>query len=166
MQYEIKNAPLPVLICKLNSGESVECQKGAMSWMSDTLEMQTGLGNGGGGFLGALGKMAKSAVTGESIFRNTYKASKGDGEVAFASSFPGDIIPFDLNGGKSIVAQKSAYLANTVGINMEIFFQKKIGAGFSEEKASLCRNLQVQVSFSLKFVVAYVNISLRQVSQC
>ncbi len=130
MQYEIKNAPLPVLICKLNSGESVECQKGAMSWMSDTLEMQTGLGNGGGGFLGALGKMAKSAVTGESIFRNTYKASKGDGEVAFASSFPGDIIPFDLNGGKSIVAQKSAYLANTVGINMEIFFQKKIGAGF------------------------------------
>ena len=58
-----------------------------------------------------------------------YKATKGDGEVAFGSSFPGDIIAFDLHGGKSIVAQKSAYLANTVGVNMEIFFQKKLGAG-------------------------------------
>ena len=28
MQYEVKNAPLPVLICKLQAGESVECQKG------------------------------------------------------------------------------------------------------------------------------------------
>lgn len=130
MQYEIKNAPLPVVIVKLEKGESIECQKGAMSWMTTTLEMQTGLGgNGGGGFLGALGKMAKSAVTGESIFRNTYTATSGAGEIAFASTFPGDIIAFDTT-STPIVAQKSAYLANTQGVNMELFFQKKVGAGF------------------------------------
>lgn len=67
MQYEVKNAPLPVLICKLDPNESIECQKGAMSWMTPTMQMQTGLGSGAGGLLGALGKMAKSAVTGESI---------------------------------------------------------------------------------------------------
>lgn len=128
MQYEVKNAPLPVLICKLEEGESIECQKGAMSWMNSSMEMKTGLGSGGSGFLGALGKMAKSAVTGESIFRNTYSAVGANGEIAFASSFPGDIICFDTS-SKSIVAQKSAYLANTIGVNMEIFFQKKIGAG-------------------------------------
>ena len=129
MQYEVKNAPLPVLICKLESGKSVECQKGAMSWMTQTMQMETGLGSGGsGGLLGALGKMAKSAVTGESIFRNKYTAQGGAGEIAFASSFPGDIICFDTS-AKAIVAQKSAYLANTMGVNMEIFFQKKIGAG-------------------------------------
>lgn len=128
MQYEVRNAPLPVLICKLNEGESVECQKGAMSWMTASMEMKTGLGSGGGGLLGAIGKMAKSAVTGESIFRNTYSAVGGNGEIAFASSFPGDIICFDTS-SKAIVAQKSAYLANTVGVNMEIFFQKKIGSG-------------------------------------
>lgn len=130
MQYEVKNAPLPVLICKLEAGESVECQKGAMSWMTPTMEMKTDLGSGGaGGFLGALGKIAKNAVTGESIFRNTYSASGGNGEIAFASSFPGDIICFDTS-ARAIVAQKSAYLANTIGVNMEIFFQKKVGAGF------------------------------------
>lgn len=128
MQYEVKNAPLPVLICKLEAGEAIECQKGAMSWMTPTMQMQTGLGSGGNGLLGALGKMAKSAVTGESIFRNTYSAQGGPGEIAFASTFPGDIIAFDTS-AKPIVAQKSAYLANTPGVQMDIFFQKKIGAG-------------------------------------
>ena len=129
MQYEVRNAPLPVLICKLDQGESIECQKGAMSWMTPSMEMKTGLGSGGNGLLGALGKMAKSAVTGESIFRNTYSATGGSGEIAFASSFPGDIICFNTS-ENAVVAQKSAYLANTIGVNMDIFFQKKIGAGF------------------------------------
>ncbi len=130
MQYEIKNAPLPVVIVKLSQGESIECQRGAMSWMTTSMEMKTNLGSGGaGGVLGALGKMAKSAVTGESIFRNTYTASKGNGEIAFASTFPGDIIAVDVS-SKPIVAQKSAYLANSLGVNMELFFQKKLGAGF------------------------------------
>lgn len=129
MQYEVKNVPLPVLICRLDTGESVECQKGAMSWMTTTMQMNTNLGSGGGGgFLGALGKMAKSAITGESIFRNTYTAQGGPGEIAFASTFPGDIICFDTS-ANAIVAQKSAYLANTVGVQMDIFFQKKIGSG-------------------------------------
>lgn len=128
MQFEVKNAPLPVLICKLSAGESVECQKGAMSWMTATIKMETNLGGNASGFLGALGKMAKSAVTGESIFRNKYTAEGGAGEIAFASSFPGNIICFDTT-SKAIVAQKSAYLANTIGVQMDIFFQKKIGAG-------------------------------------
>ncbi|MCR5655132.1 MAG: TIGR00266 family protein [Lachnospiraceae bacterium] len=129
MNYEVVNKPLPALICKLEQGESVECQKGAMSWMTAGISMKTGLGEGKGGLMGALGKMAKSAVTGESVFRNTYTAENGAGEIAFAASFPGDIICFDTS-VTPIVAQKSAYLANTVGVQMDIFFQKKVGAGF------------------------------------
>lgn len=129
MQYEVKNAPLPVLICRLNPGESVECQKGAMSWMTPNMEMATGVGGSNNGLLGALGKMAKSTLTGESIFRNTYTCVGSSGEIAFASSFPGNIICFNTT-SSSIVAQKSAYLANTPGVQMDIFFQKRIGAGF------------------------------------
>ena len=135
MLYEVHNRPLPVLICKLNQGESVECQKGAMSWMTPSIQMQTGLGSGGGGgVLGALGKMAKSAVTGESIFRNTYTAMAGPGEIAFASSFPGDIISFDV-GQTQLIAQKSAYFASTPGVNMELAFTggKRFGGIFGGE---------------------------------
>ena len=134
MLYEVHNRPLPVLVCKLNQGESIECQKGAMSWMTPTMQMQTGLGSGGKGLMGALGKMAKSAVTGESIFRNTYTATAGPGEIAFASTFPGDIISFDV-GANQIIAQKRAYLASTPGVQMELAFTggKKVGGIFGGE---------------------------------
>ncbi len=165
MQYEVKNAPLPVLICKLDPNESIECQKGAMSWMTPTMQMQTGLGSGAGGLLGALGKMAKSAVTGESIFRNTYIAKGGAGEIAFASSFPGDIICFDTS-ANPIVAQKSSYLANTMGVNMEIFFQKKLGAGFSAARASLCRSSAATALYSLRSTEACANTHWQQISPC
>ncbi len=128
MDYEVKNAPLPVLICKLQPGESIECQRGAMSWMTTTLSMSTGMGGNSSGLLGALGKMAKSAVTGESVFRNTYTATGGEGIIAFAATFPGNILCFDVR-SNGIIAQKSAYLANTPGVDMNIFFQKKLGAG-------------------------------------
>ena len=129
MDYEVINKPLPALIVKLGQGEAVECQRGAMSWMTSNISMQTGLGGKGGGLMGALGKMAKSTVTGESIFRNTYTCNNGNGEIAFASTFPGDIICFDTT-NKAIVAQKSAYLANSIGVDMSVFFNKKVGAGF------------------------------------
>ena len=130
MQYEITGTPMPVLICKLEGGESVNCQRGAMSWMTPNMQMNTSVGNGTGGFLGALGKAATKALSGESIFTNTYTSQGGPGEIGFASTFPGEILAFRLNGSNSIVAQKSAYLASEPGVDMSIFFQKKISAGF------------------------------------
>ncbi|MCR5107706.1 MAG: TIGR00266 family protein [Lachnospiraceae bacterium] len=130
MNYKVINEPLPALICQLEAGESIECEKGSMSWMTTSISMSTGVGGKkGSGLMGALGKMAKSAITGESFFRNTYTANSGPGEIAFASSFPGDILCFNVTNAP-IVAQKSSYLANTPGVDMDIFFQKKIGTGF------------------------------------
>lgn len=123
MKFVIKNSPLPVLICELNSGETIKTEKGAMSWMSDNMKMET---NAGGG----LGKMFSRAVSGESIFQNVYTAQAKNGTIAMASNFPGDILAINLSGGKSIVAQKSAFLASEAGVEFELFFQKKLGAGF------------------------------------
>ena len=123
MEYQVKGAPFPVLICRLNAGESIDCQKGAMSWMTPNMQMQTSAGGG-------LGKLFTRAVSGESIFKNKYTAQGGAGEIAFASTVPGNIVPVEISGSKQIVAQKSAYLASTPGVEMEMFFQKKIGAGF------------------------------------
>ena len=159
MQYEVKNAPLPVLICKLEAGESVECQKGAMSWMTASMKMETNLGSGGSGLLGAIGKMAKSAVTGESIFRNKYSAQGAAGEIAFASSFPGDVLCFDTT-SKAIVAQKSAYLANTIGVNMDIFFQKKMGAGLFGGEGFIMQKFSGNGTVFLEINGSYVEYDL------
>lgn len=122
MNYEIKGLPLPVVICNLGAEESLKCEKGAMSWMTPNMEMKT---SGGG-----IGKMFSKAFSGESMFQNTYTAKGGSGMIAFASSFPGEILAVNITPDKPFIAQKSAFLAGESGVELSIHFQKKLGAGF------------------------------------
>ena len=122
MQYEIKGAPFPVVVCNLAAGEAVKCQKGAMCWMSPNMQMETKTGG--------LGKMFGKALTGEALTENQYTAQGGAGMIAFGSGVPGNILPVDVSGGKSIVAQKRSFLASEMGVNVETHFQKKGAAGF------------------------------------
>ena len=122
MKYEITGSSLPVVVVTLDKGETIHSERGAMSWMSDGLEMKT---NAGGG----IGKAFSRMFSGESIFQNTYTASKDGDFIAFASSFSGEILAFDVSEG-TIIAQKTAFLAREESVNMSIYFQKKFGSGF------------------------------------
>ena len=122
MQYQIQGQPYPVVVLTVEPEETVLCQKGAMAWMTPNMEMQT---KGGG-----LGKMFSRAFTGESMFQNHYTAKGGQGMIAFASAVPGEIMPVQISPERSIVAQKSAFLASEVGVHFELFFQKKLAGGF------------------------------------
>ena len=121
MKYEIQGEPMPVVICQLTSGESLNCQSGAMSWMSPNMQMET---SGGG-----IGKMFGRLFSGETMFRNKYTA-QGDGMIAFASSFPGSIRAVEIDPSHPVVIQKRAYLASDTGVELSVFFQKKGMAGF------------------------------------
>ena len=121
MQYSIEGEPLPVVICQLSDGETMITEKGAMSWMSPNMRMET---VGGG-----IGKMFGRAFSGESMFQNHYTAV-GNGLIAFASSFPGSIKAFEITPGNELICQKSAFLASTSGIELSVFFNKKLGSGF------------------------------------
>ncbi len=122
MQVEIQGRPYPVAIVTLNAYESVICQKGGMSWMTPNIEMQT---KGG-----SLGKMFGRAFSGEAMFYNMYTAQNGQGLIAFAASVPGEIMSLQLTQGRTIIAQKSAFLASDPSVSYEIFFQKKLSSGF------------------------------------
>ena len=133
MQYDIIGGNLPAVICKLDGGEGISCQSGAMSWMTRNIKMMT---KGGG-----IGKMFGRALSGESMFLNHYVAESA-GEIAFASKFPGEIRPYELDGSSSLIAQKGSFLAAEEGVDMSVFLQKKIagglfgGEGFIMEKFS------------------------------
>ena len=120
LQYEIIGGNLPAVLCRLTRGEKLICEAGGMSWMDGVFTMET---TGGG-----IGKMFGRMFSGESMFTNTYTAQQ-DGEIAFASSFPGQILAINLTPGKSIIAQKKAFLACEPGVEMSVFFQKKFGKG-------------------------------------
>ncbi len=134
MQYEIKGGDMPVVICSLQANESMITQKGGMTWMSPNMNMET---NAGG-----IGKAFGRLFSGESMFRNVYTAQGGPGMIAFASSFPGSILAVEITPDKPIVCQKSAFLASTAGVELSVFFQKKIatalfgGEGFIMQKLS------------------------------
>ena len=121
MKYEIKGEPMPVVVCQLESGESLKCESGAMSWMSPNMQMET---SGGGA-----GKMFGRLFSGESLFQNKYTA-QGNGMIAFASSFPGSIRAVEIGPSCSVVVQKRAFLAAEEGVELSVFFQKKGMAGF------------------------------------
>lgn len=123
MQYKVEGSPMPVVICKLESGETMITESGAMSWMTPNMKMETTSGGG-------LGKMLGRALSHESVFLNRYTAEGGEGEIAFASSFPGDIVAFEIGAGQELIVQKSAFLASTTGVELSTFFQKKLGSGF------------------------------------
>ena len=122
MKYEIKGTPLPVAICSLEAGETMITEKGSMSWMSSNMKMET---TSSGGIGKALGRM----FAGEAFFQNRYTPEGGPGLIAFASSFPGAILPIQIQPGAAMIVQKSAFLASQVGVELSVYFQKKIGTG-------------------------------------
>ena len=137
MTYEIVGTPLPVVTCTLQAGEKMITESGAMSWMSPNMIMETST-NGG------IGKAFGRMFSGESMFQNIYTAQGGQGMIAFASSFPGSIIPFQISHGNSIVVQKRGFLAAEAGVQLSIFFQKRLGAGFFGGEGFIMQKLSGQ----------------------
>ena len=123
MKYEIEGGNLPVVICYPEEGQTLCTESGAMSWMSPNMQMTT---NTGGGIRKMFGRM----FSGESIFMNEYTALGGSGMIAFASSFPGSIIPYPVTPGNGIIVQKRGFLAMEKGLDISVYFQRKLGKGF------------------------------------
>ncbi len=123
IRYEIEGGNLPVVICYPEAGQTLCTQSGAMSWMSPNMKMDT---NTGGGLKKVFGRL----FSGESIFMNEYTAQGGSGMIAFASTFPGSIIPYQVTPGNGIIVQKRGFLAMEKGLELSLYFQKKLGKGF------------------------------------
>ena len=136
MKYSIEGEPLPVVICELEANEKMITEKGAMSWMSPNMKMET---VGGG-----MGKMFGRMFSGESMFVNHYTATGGPGMIAFASSFPGAIRAFEIAPGQDIICQKTAFLASTSGVELSVFFQKKVGSALFGGEGLIMQKLSGQ----------------------
>ena len=137
MQYQIAGEPLPVVTCQLAAGETMITERGSMSWMTTNMRMETTT-NGG------LGKAFGRLLAGEALFQNRYTAQGGPGLIAFASSFPGSIRAFEIGPGKELVVQKSGFLAAEAGVELSVFFQKKLGSGFFGGESFIMQKLSGQ----------------------
>lgn len=121
MKYEFIGSVMPLLQLTLDREETIGCQSGSMKWMDETIEMQTKMAGGVGGFL-------KRKFMGESGFMNYFKSGRDGSRIALGHTYPGKIIPLQV-GSRSLICQKRAFLAAEPEVELEITFQRRLGAG-------------------------------------
>jgi uncharacterized protein (TIGR00266 family) len=127
MDYKIEGDNLQIVRVTLNPGEEIYAEAGKMVYKTNNVQMDTQMkGNSlGDKIWGAV----KRKIAGESLFTTHFTIKDSNsGEVGFAGDFPGRIQPIDIT-GKPFLAQKDAFLAAEMGVDFNIAFQKKIGAG-------------------------------------
>lgn len=122
MKYEISGTTMQTLAVDLSANETVFSQTSCMAWMNDAIRMET---NTGGGFFAGL----KRTLGGGSLFVTNF-TSTGNGHVAFAPRFPGSIVAKKLEAGEALICRKETFLCAESSIQLELAWQKKLGAGF------------------------------------
>lgn len=137
IDHKIFGDDMQLVEIELDPGEGVRAEAGAMMYMEDGIEMQTSTGGG-------LFKGFKRMITGESFFITTFLHNgSGKGHVAFGAPYPGKIIPLDISqlGGQFLV-QKDGFLCAAKGVEIEVAFTKKIGAGLFGGEGFILQRLE------------------------
>ena len=128
MRYQILGEDLQVVEVELQEGEKLYSEAGAMFWMTSNVNMRAT--TGGKGFLDGLIKVAKRAISGESLALVEYTIRGSSGKVVLAAPWAGKIIPYEISSSKSLILQKGAYLAHVGELDISITFTKRLTSGF------------------------------------
>lgn len=147
IDYEIFGSEMQYVEVALDPAEAAVAEAGGMMYMEDGIEMETVFGDGSQqqtGLIGALLGAGKRLLTGESLFMTVF-INKGSGKkkVAFASPYPGKIVPMDLKelGGR-LICQKDSFLCAAKGVSVGIAFQKKLGVGLFGGEGFIMQKLE------------------------
>jgi len=112
VEWSVEKGPaFSVLKVRLEPGESVTAEPGAMMLIRGDVEVETKSG-------GILKGLLRSLAGGESFFLNTYR-SRGGGEIWFVPPVPGDIRAIELRGDEWVV-QDTSYLAHTGDVDVSV----------------------------------------------
>lgn len=134
IDYELFGEEMQYVEITLDPGEVVVAEAGAMMYMTSAIEMQTVFGDPSaqsGGFWSKVVSAGKRVMTGESLFMTTF-TNNGSGRetVAFASPYPGKIVPMHLEQlGGELICQKDSFVCAARGVQIDIAFQKRFGVG-------------------------------------
>ena len=136
IDFRIVGNDMQFVEVELDPGESAIAEAGALMYKDAAVAMETIFGDGStasqnSGFMGKLLSAGKRVISGESMFTTVFThTGSGKAKVAFASPFPGTVIAARLSehGGR-LICQKDSFLAGAKGVQLGIFFQRKILTG-------------------------------------
>jgi uncharacterized protein (TIGR00266 family) len=90
-------------------------EAGAMTYMSPSIEVHTRKRE-----KSLLGSLGLSIIGGQSFWVNEYTATQGSGEAAFVAAPVGDIEMLEVKPDQGYVIQKSAYIASTESVDLDV----------------------------------------------
>jgi uncharacterized protein (TIGR00266 family) len=67
-----------------------------------------------------LGSLGLSIIGGQSFWVNDYTATNGQAEAAFAAAPVGDVETLEVKADQGFIIQKSAYIASTQGVDLDV----------------------------------------------
>jgi uncharacterized protein (TIGR00266 family) len=116
VKYEIKYKPsYSLLVVELDQGETITAESGAMTYMDPTIEVHTRKRE-----KSLLGSLGLSILGGQSFWVNDYIAKSSSADVSFVAAPVGDIEKLDVKPGEGFIIQKSAYIASTQGVDLDV----------------------------------------------
>jgi len=103
----------------LNPGEQITSEGGAMISMSGDINIETTTHKKGqGGIMKALKRM----LTGENFFLNHFTAGGQGGELLLATTLPGDMMTYELQ-GEELIVQGGSFVACEPNIEIDLSWQ-------------------------------------------
>lgn len=116
MKYEIRYKPsYSMLVVDLEAGEKITAESGSMTYMDPNIDVHTRKRE-----KSLLGSLGLKILGRQSFWVNDYTASRDSGEVAFVSAPVGDIEELEVKANQGYVIQKSAYIASTENVDLDV----------------------------------------------
>ena len=146
--FSIKGNDLQILEINLNPQEEIIAEAGMLTYMQSGIKYEAKFSTGQNkGFWGSVTSGVKRLMVGESLFlTHFYNNSTENRKIGFAAPYPGQIIKIDLSQmpGNIIYAQKDSFLCAEKNIDIDIYFNKKIGTGLFGGEGFILESLKGQ----------------------
>ena len=146
IDYKLYGEDLQFVEIELDPNETVIAEAGTMMYMEQGIDFTARMGDGssGGGFFSRLMSVGKRALSGESLFL-THFTNQGNTKrkVAFAASYPGTIMPIDLDEVQGeLICQRDSFLSAAYGTKVSVAFNKRLGAGLFGGEGFILQKLE------------------------
>jgi uncharacterized protein (TIGR00266 family) len=135
ISHEIIGDDMQAVVITMAAGDEVRAEAGAMTYMTDGIDMDARLQGG------ILGGLKRKFLAGESLFLTFFRSSVQGARVAFSGPYPGKILRMPLQ-NSAILCQRDAFLCASGNIDINIEFTKRLGAGFFGGEGFILQRLE------------------------
>lgn len=121
--HEIIGDDMQAVVVSLAAGDEIRAEAGAMTYMTEGIEMDARMQGG------LLGGLKRKVLAGESLFLTFFRCTAPAGKIAFSAPYPGKILTMALK-NDAILCQRDSFLCAAGAIDINVEFTKRLGAGF------------------------------------